>query len=376
MTRERRQRARPSSPTLAAAFALLAAVLLLSLALVPRAEAFLYWTNQGPDTIGRANLDGSGVRQSFISDAAGPTGIAVDADHISGANGGARTIGRADIDGRNVTETLISDVGSPQGVAVGAGHIYWANQRGAIGRADIDGTNVNREFIAVPEEPTGIAVDAAHIYWGTFSGGIGRADIGGTNVDQSFLGGGGSATTGIAVNADHIYWGTTPGASRAPTSTAPLSTVSSSPAASTPTASGSTPTTSTGQTVPTRFSARTSTRPASCRDSLTRMIPTVSPWTRATTRYPRSGICGSGRGALSPPPDRPRWRELAVPGSRSLCPSQPGSGSAFGTTHRDIRVGPLRATRTCSSAGSSGVRTASPSPRRSVGGPSRPVGTG
>jgi virginiamycin B lyase len=206
MTTERRQRARPSSPTLVAALALLAAML-LSLALVPRAEAFLYWTNQGPDTIGRANLDGSGVRQSFISDAAGPTGIAVDADHIYWANGETRTIGRADIDGTNVTETLISDVGSPQGVAVGAGHIYWANQMGAIGRADIDGTNVDRDFITVPEEPTGIAVDAAHIYWGTFSGGIGRADIGGTNVDQGFLGGGGSATTGIAVDADHIYWG-------------------------------------------------------------------------------------------------------------------------------------------------------------------------
>ena len=44
----------------------LAALLLASPALAPRAEAFVFWTNSG-DTIGRANLDGTGVDPSFIT---------------------------------------------------------------------------------------------------------------------------------------------------------------------------------------------------------------------------------------------------------------------------------------------------------------------
>ena len=208
MTGARRQRARPSSATLAAAFAVLLATVVLPLALVPRAEAFLYWTNQATGTIGRANLDGSGVHQTFISSGVSrPTGIAVDAGHIYWANGEARTIARADLDGTHVTETLISDVGSPQGLAVGAGHIYWASNADAIGRADVDGTNVDRNFIAVPGTPTGVAIDAGHVYWGSITGGIGRAEIDGTNVSQSFIGNAGSPNTGIAVDASYIYWG-------------------------------------------------------------------------------------------------------------------------------------------------------------------------
>ena len=66
MTRPTRQRARPSPPTLAAVLALLAALLVLPLALAPRAEAFVYWTNSRRHGIGRANLDGRGVDQRFI----------------------------------------------------------------------------------------------------------------------------------------------------------------------------------------------------------------------------------------------------------------------------------------------------------------------
>ena len=39
-----RQRARPSPPTLAAVLTLLAALVVLPLALAPRAESFIYWT--------------------------------------------------------------------------------------------------------------------------------------------------------------------------------------------------------------------------------------------------------------------------------------------------------------------------------------------
>src|SRR3954447_14063359 len=55
----------------------LAALLVATLALAARADAFVYWTNFN-GTIGRANLDGTGVDQSFITGASRPTGVAVD----------------------------------------------------------------------------------------------------------------------------------------------------------------------------------------------------------------------------------------------------------------------------------------------------------
>ena len=49
--------------------------------LLAAANAFVCWANPTNDTIGRANLDGSGVNPSFISGIA-PLGIAVDADYV------------------------------------------------------------------------------------------------------------------------------------------------------------------------------------------------------------------------------------------------------------------------------------------------------
>jgi hypothetical protein len=66
----------PSSrPTLARHTALA----LATLALAARADAFVYWANFGTGTIGRADLDGSGANQAFITGASSPLGVAVDA---------------------------------------------------------------------------------------------------------------------------------------------------------------------------------------------------------------------------------------------------------------------------------------------------------
>ncbi len=69
MTGAPRQRASPPPPIVATGLALLAALLALPLVRAPRAEGFVYWTNThynkppaSPSySIGRANLDGSGV---------------------------------------------------------------------------------------------------------------------------------------------------------------------------------------------------------------------------------------------------------------------------------------------------------------------------
>jgi virginiamycin B lyase len=45
----------------------------------------VYWSSYSSSTIGRANLDGTGVNESFITGAGlpeGPTELAVDAAHV------------------------------------------------------------------------------------------------------------------------------------------------------------------------------------------------------------------------------------------------------------------------------------------------------
>ena len=158
----------------AASFALatsMAAIVVLALAFTPRAGAFVYWANFGPagttgTTIGRANLDGTGVNQSFVGGATDPCGVAVDAAHLYWAN---RTpsatrgtaIGRANLDGTGVNHSFIPANG-PCGVAVDGAHIYWANiDQRTIGRANVDGTGVNQSFISGGSAPCGVAVDRA-----------------------------------------------------------------------------------------------------------------------------------------------------------------------------------------------------------------------
>ena len=84
LTQQSSKWARPAPTTRVGVLGLLAAILLvLPLALAARADAFVYWTNSDPGTIGRANLDGTGVNQSFITGAgASAAGVAVDGAHV------------------------------------------------------------------------------------------------------------------------------------------------------------------------------------------------------------------------------------------------------------------------------------------------------
>jgi virginiamycin B lyase len=171
-----------------------------------QADAFVYWANGIGQTIGRANLDGSGVDQTFITGASDPAGVAVDARHIYWANVATGTIGRANLDGSGVDQTFITGANPDWGVAVDGQHIYWAQQgMGRIGRANLDGSGVNQSFIALPL-PSWVAVDAQHLYL-TREGvaTIGRANLDGSGVDQSFITGADSPF-GLAVDAQHVYW--------------------------------------------------------------------------------------------------------------------------------------------------------------------------
>lgn len=183
----------------------------------------IFWTDHVPSsapaqewgTIGRANLDGSGVDRSFITGlpAWGVSGIAVDDAHIywGGYFSVRDRIGRADLDGSDVQTDFIH-AGNSGGVAVDADHIYWANgtESNSIGRANLDGTAVDPTFIPLPTYPLSIGVDADHLYWTLyqcvgscefFRGRIARADLDGTDVENSFVSTGTSTPLGLAVDA-------------------------------------------------------------------------------------------------------------------------------------------------------------------------------
>jgi hypothetical protein len=161
--------------------------------------------------ISRANSDGTGSEQSFITTRANWT--AVDSGHIYWTDTEAGTIGRANIDGTNPEPSFISGLENPEGIAVDSGHIYWAEARdyaeghGTIGRATLTGGSVEKEFITGTSDSHGVAVNSEYVYWSNNAGtthSIGCETLVGASVAQSYI----STfddTWGIAANATDIY---------------------------------------------------------------------------------------------------------------------------------------------------------------------------
>jgi virginiamycin B lyase len=190
---------------------LLRCVLVLALAAVglcwtAHADAYVYWTN-APGQIGRANLDGSGANQSFITGANVPIGVAVDGQHVYWANEADNSIGRANLDGSGADQGVITGASNPFGVAVDGQHVYWTNNVGnSIGRANLDGSGADQGFITGASNPFGVTVDGQHIYWANESTGtIARANLDGSSVNYGFVTGV-NAPFGVAVDARYVYW--------------------------------------------------------------------------------------------------------------------------------------------------------------------------
>jgi hypothetical protein len=174
------------------------------------AAGYVYWTNYSDGTIGRANLDGSGVDQSFIAGARSPGAVAVDGAHVYWTNFDTVSIGRANLDGSGVNQDFIAGVEDGYGVAVDGAHIYWTGfNSDAIGRANLDGSDVNPYFInsvaAASSFPTGVAVDSAHIYWASRADKIEAAYLYVSLVNQNFITGARNPD-GVAVDGAYVYW--------------------------------------------------------------------------------------------------------------------------------------------------------------------------
>ena len=119
----------------------------------------LYWANSAnPGTIGRAHgpLD---VEPTFIRAGGSPCGVAVTATHTYWANQGGGTIGRANHDGTHVRQDFISVPGAC-GVAVSGSRVYFTSATSnSIGVAKLDGTVLNRQLIKDASAPCGVTAD-------------------------------------------------------------------------------------------------------------------------------------------------------------------------------------------------------------------------
>jgi hypothetical protein len=231
-TQQPRERV-PPSPTIRAGMLglFVAFLLIVPLAFAPRAEAFIYWAethwNPFKGTIGRANLDGTGVNESFITRKRQfLSSVAVNAEHIywnetRGPDYGFGGIAHARLDGTNIDGNLIRGAWLE---ALDANYVYapindyssLLFEAASIGRVSLDGTGtIEKDFISGLDGPLrGIAVDANHIYWAqgvtpgsTETAAIGRAKLDGTGVEREFIPFTAESCPGaVAVDAAHVYW--------------------------------------------------------------------------------------------------------------------------------------------------------------------------
>lgn len=214
MSRGRRRR-------FAGSLALLCVLGGVALLAAPGASAFVYWANMGPPqrsppdfgaaSIGRANEDGSGVDQHFITGTDEPCGVAVDAAHIYWVPTAfyvLGTVSRANLDGGGVDGKFIDGTTTSCGVAVNSSHVFRIQTQpfstgDTLGRAGLNGKGADDSFLPVAEGASGVAASDSHVYWASPGKGIGRATASGGGVDQGFID---TYATGVAIDASHIYW--------------------------------------------------------------------------------------------------------------------------------------------------------------------------
>jgi hypothetical protein len=192
------------------ALVLAAATLALGLILASRAEGLVYWANNANDTIGRANLNGRGADQSFITGAALPYGVAVNAKHVYWSSA-AGWIGRANLDGTGIDTTFIPTAagGGDAELALDSRHIYWSNGSFQwIGRANLNGTDIEQMFIAPQSDNVrGLAVTKKFLYWADYQNSrIGSGELGTLGVNPLFINPTADNPEGLAANNAHVYW--------------------------------------------------------------------------------------------------------------------------------------------------------------------------
>lgn len=170
----------------------------------------IYWADSYEETIARANLDGTGVEDAFISLPKGthPCGLAVNSEFIYWTSGGTHTLGRARLDGSELDLSFINTEPFPCAVAVNQTGIYWSSEtEDSIWRTDLAGLNGPELVIDEPEgDPCGIGIEGPHLFWVNGEGGaIGRANLDGSEAQPEFIAGV-RYPISLAIQAGHLYW--------------------------------------------------------------------------------------------------------------------------------------------------------------------------
>lgn len=105
----------------------------------------------------RLRLDGATYDPSFIDGTGLVFGVATDGAYLYWTNYGRNSIGRAGLDGTAVDQDFITGASLPIGLDAVAGHLYWTSAgTGTIGRAGLDGTGVNQAFASVGTYPVAV----------------------------------------------------------------------------------------------------------------------------------------------------------------------------------------------------------------------------
>lgn len=188
------------------------------LAAAPSADGYVYWTslNSGTSLVGRANLDGGGIKPSLVSGAYFASGTASDGTDVFWGNSGnsgtsaQASVGRATV--RGESPGPFQSAGTycgVFGVQVDATNLYWLKSTCsgsfAIDRAPKTGGSAGTQ-VASATYICGFAIDRTHLYWSTGQY-IGRSLLDGSLPDPTWLNlGPRISACGLAVDAGHIYW--------------------------------------------------------------------------------------------------------------------------------------------------------------------------
>ena len=180
----------------------------------------MYWTDQGDDTIKRANLNGNGG-ETLVTGLSDPSGIALDVagGKMYWTESGSHTIKRADLDGGNASVEVLVDnsfANEPQDLALDVANreMYWTDRgNGSIKFASMDGSDTPIDLITGLTAPQGIALDLANrmIYW-TVTGS--EDDVWSANLADGLdpkridNGSGSSSPHGMAIDGVNgkVYW--------------------------------------------------------------------------------------------------------------------------------------------------------------------------
>ncbi len=172
----------------------------------------LIWANSSTNTIGRANLDGTGANLSLVTGAARPIAVAADSSFMNWindrtANQTLNSIGRANLDGSSPNQNFLV-VPYAYSVAVDGSYLYWTSiGHNTVGRANLNGSGFNNSFISGANGPTAMAISSSHVAWLNINvKTIGRANIDGSGANQTVLGPLANGPGAVAVDSSYIYW--------------------------------------------------------------------------------------------------------------------------------------------------------------------------